>query len=97
MQFGALIARRIICVMAETLLAPPQGCDEERSSVERKPCSYENLSSRFRLTSRRFTQQYSQIYAVRLMETRPLLEPTAKKKWGKLKLIGIKLVIIKIK
>ena len=69
--------------MADSLLAPPQHGCKEYSKLERRICTCEDLSSRFRVTSRRFTQQYSQIYAVRLMATRPVLERAAKKKWGK--------------
>ncbi|XP_065180584.1 DNA polymerase delta subunit 2-like [Sycon ciliatum] len=58
----------------------------EKASIdgraERRTCSYENLSSRFLTQSRTFSQQYSQIYSVRLMELKPMLEATVRRKWG---------------
>uniref|UniRef100_T1JK30 DNA polymerase delta subunit 2 n=1 Tax=Strigamia maritima TaxID=126957 RepID=T1JK30_STRMM len=43
---------------------------------------YENCSARFLLKQRRFSQQYSQTYFVRLKHMRPLVIARAKQNWG---------------
>ncbi|XP_072410142.1 DNA polymerase delta subunit 2 [Chiloscyllium punctatum] len=44
--------------------------------------SYNNRSGCFRLGERSFQRQYAHIYAARLMQMRPLVEESARKKWG---------------
>eukprot|EP00061_Rhincodon_typus_P015191 g42726.t1 len=44
--------------------------------------SYENRSGSFRLGERSFQRQYAHIYAVRLVQMRPMVEERARKKWG---------------
>ncbi|XP_043537291.1 DNA polymerase delta subunit 2 [Chiloscyllium plagiosum] len=44
--------------------------------------SYNNRSGCFRLGERSFQRQYAHIYAARLMQVRPLVEESARKKWG---------------
>ncbi|XP_060712710.1 DNA polymerase delta subunit 2 [Hemiscyllium ocellatum] len=44
--------------------------------------SYSNCSGCFRLGERSFQRQYAHIYAARLMQMRPLVEESARKKWG---------------
>ncbi|XP_072341844.1 DNA polymerase delta subunit 2 [Scyliorhinus torazame] len=44
--------------------------------------SYANRSGRFQMGQRSFQRQYAHIYAARLLQMRPLLEETARKKWG---------------
>lgn len=54
------------------------------ATFERKTCTYKNCSDRFELKEKTFTQQYSHIYAVRLMEMRKNLAVAARRKWGML-------------
>ena len=63
----------------EGFLSVPTG---EESNYERKSCEFVDKSDRFRLKDRNFMRQYAHLYSERLMTQRPVLEATARKKWG---------------
>lgn len=50
--------------------------------VFRAKVSYENGADRFLLPTRKFSQQYSQIYFNRLNMLRGLVTKVAEKRWG---------------
>jgi len=67
---------------AEELKALPEAMEEDDARPTRATVSYENTSGRFTLQDRKFSQQYSHIYNKRLLQMRPLLQATAKERWG---------------
>ncbi|XP_075714780.1 DNA polymerase delta subunit 2 isoform X1 [Rhinoderma darwinii] len=62
------------------LLSPPSEVSATFTRVSNS--LYINRSESFRLGERNFTRQYAHIYATRLLQMRPLLIESAKKKWG---------------
>lgn len=63
--------------------------DPSGSELLRQTCSYENLSERFLTKERTFSQQYSQIYSVRLMEMKSMMETAVRRKWGESETIAV--------
>lgn len=77
-MFSDLSAKR----ESSTLLCRP-GSEDQGPVFDRVPPAYTPCSERFTLGERNYNRQYAHIYAVRLMQMRPVLEERAKHKWGK--------------
>ena len=68
----------------ELLSSPQQDAEVFSKELKRSSYSYEDHSERFKVKERRYKQQYSQLYYVRLGKMKKLVEAKALKKWGEL-------------
>ena len=72
--------------MEHNLLCSPDEAGSHEP-MERILCSFSNHNTVFRVETRRYSQQYAQIYNARMKGIRERLELTAEKKWGKRPLV----------
>ena len=68
----------------QLLSEPDQGDGTFSKSLKRGSCSYEDRSGRFRVKDRRYKQQYANLYFMRLMKMRKMVESAALNKWGRM-------------
>lgn len=66
----------------ELLSSPQQDAEVFSKSLKRESYTYEDHSERFKVKERRYKQQYSQLYYIRLEKMKRLVETRALKKWG---------------
>ena len=67
---------------SDLLSAPHEDAGSFSKRFERRSCRYEDLSERFRISERRYVQQYAQIYFCRLNQLAPVLRERARERWG---------------
>lgn len=66
------------------LSAPTAASETYRKPFRRKSCKYENKCSRFMMTEREYTTQYSHIYFTRLSKMKERVVKAAERMWGEL-------------
>ena len=59
-----------------------QSQTETHTPIERSVCDFQNQNTTFIVKTRKYAQQYAQIYNARMKGVRERLEETAEKKWG---------------
>ncbi|KAI6653642.1 DNA polymerase delta subunit 2 [Oopsacas minuta] len=74
----------LLCTPAEMVAHEP---------LERTACDFSNKNTVFRVETRKYSQQYAQIYNARMKGIRERLEQTAEKKWGIKPLVEIASII----
>ncbi|CAJ1067982.1 DNA polymerase delta subunit 2 [Xyrichtys novacula] len=65
-----------------SLLSRPGSSEDQGPRFERMSPDYGVCSDRYRVGERNFSRQYAHIYAVRLMQMRPILSERAEQRWG---------------